>query len=64
MIFANDYSWMKRISFLFPATLFCRFVRFEASFVKRLTKRLNAIKKMLKRNVSLKTVIKKRTRKS
>lgn len=24
-----------------------RFVRFEASFVKRLTKRLNAIKKML-----------------
>lgn len=48
MVFANVNSSMKRISFLSPATLFCPcFVRFEASFVKRLTKRLNAIKKIL-----------------
>lgn len=33
--------------FSFSGNPFCRFVRFEASFVKRLTKRLNAIKKML-----------------
>lgn len=45
MVFANDNLSMKRISFLSPATLFCHFVCFEASFVKRLTKRLNAIKK-------------------